>query len=339
MDPSGVYLKDSIDDSMMYFPRENGEFKLSEDGVLPYSTLQVEGLNFVGSRTPTRTTPTANSILTQSSSTSNPSGSSTPIGSSTSYHGTSFRPVLARRPVPSHTIKVVQAKMNKGRKITFETLDQLHIHLTESTANVDSVVSTIQQAWGSDHIIVTSDGLRIDNSPATRGILICTVCSLVYYFIITGLAFWKVPSRKLYAVKQTDLEPREQVDGNDDELTPRGTKRFRKEIKEGVHEIKEEFRTLQSLLLPNCLRDQMLALAKCCICQVIIQPPVLMANCCNSIVGCEQCILQMHASGDSPACPLCRDAEFPTTKLNGFNEFLSALCEYMDTSARTTSQV
>jgi len=60
--------------------------------------------------------------------------------------------------------------MNKGRKIIFETPDQLHIHLTESTANVDSVVSTIQQARGSDHIMVTSDGLRIDNSPATRGI-------------------------------------------------------------------------------------------------------------------------------------------------------------------------
>ena len=340
MDPSGVYLKDSIDDSMMYFPRENGEFNLSEDGVLPYSTLKVEGSNFVGSRTPTRTTPTANSILTQSSSTSNTSGSSTPIASSTSYHGTSFRPVLARRPVPSYTIKVVQANMSKGRKVIFETLDQRHIHLTESTANVDSVMSTIQQAWGLDHIVVTSDGLRIDNSPATRGILTCTVCGLVYYLIITGLAFWKVPSRKLYAVKQTDLEPREQVDSNDEELTPRGTKRFRAEIKESVHEIKEEFRTLQSVLLPNSLRDRMMDLARCCICQVVIQPPVLMANCCSSIVGCEQCVLQMHASRDSPgACPLCRDAEFPTTKLNGLDEFLSALQEYMETSARTPSQV
>jgi len=79
----------------------------------------------------------------------------------------------------------------------------------------------------------------------------------------------------------------------------------------------------------------MMDLARCCICQVVIQPPVLMANCCNSIVGCEQCILQMHASGDSHACPLCRD----DTKLNGFDEFLSALPEYMDTSARTASQV
>jgi len=60
---------------------------------------------------------------------------------------------------------------------------------------------------------------------------------------------------------------------------------------------------------------------------VVIQPPVLVANRCNYIVGCKQCILQMHASGDSPACPLCRDAEFPTTKLNEFNEFLSALRE------------
>ena len=128
--------------------------------------------------------------------------------------------------------------------------------MTKSTANVDSVVFTIQQAWGSDHIIVTSDGLRIDNSPASRGILICTVCGLVHNFIIVGLAFWKVPSRKLYAVKQTDLEPWEQVNRSDEELTPRGTKRFRKEIKEGIHEIKQEFRTLKSILFPNCLRDR-----------------------------------------------------------------------------------
>ena len=130
----------------------------------------------------------------------------------------------------------VQANMNKGRKVIFETLNQLHIHLTESTANVDFVLSTIQQAWGLDHITVTSDGLRIDNSPATQGILTCTVCGLVHYFIIAGLAFWKAPSWKLYAVKQTDLEPR---DGSDEELTLRGTKRFRKEIEEGIHEIRK----------------------------------------------------------------------------------------------------
>ena len=88
----------------------------------------------------------------------------------------------------------VQANMNKGRKVIFETLNQLHIQLTESTANVDFVLSTIQQAWGLDHITVTSDGLRIDNSPATQGILTCTVCGLVHYFIIAGLAFWKAPS-------------------------------------------------------------------------------------------------------------------------------------------------
>ena len=58
----------------------------------------------------------------------------------------------------------------------------------------------------------------------------CTVCCLVNYFIIAELAFWKVLSRKLYAVKQTDLEPWERVDGSDEELTPRGTKRFRKKL-------------------------------------------------------------------------------------------------------------
>jgi len=133
----------------------------------------VEGINFIGqgsSRTPTRTT-TINSIPSNGN---NPPGSShpvVPISSSTpSLHGTTFRSVLARSPAPSYTIKVVQAKLKKGRKIVLETLEQLHILLTESTANVGSIVSTIQQARGSDHTIVTSDGLKMDNPPATQGI-------------------------------------------------------------------------------------------------------------------------------------------------------------------------
>jgi len=129
----------------------------------------------------------------------------------------------------------------------------------------------------------------------------CTICGLVHYFI---MAFWKVPSKNLYAMKQTNLaEPLDHGDESDKELTPCATKRFREEIKENVNEIKEEFKTLKSILLPNCLRDQMIGLMRCCVCQVVpIQPQILIAKYCNSMIGCEQCVEQMIASCHPSRC-------------------------------------
>ena len=143
MDPSGVYLKDS-DDESMYFPTENGSFNLSQDGVLPYSTLMVEGRAFsdVGQgsiRTPTRNNFAAQS-LSSSSSSNTPGGSHQASSSpSTAYQGsaaTMFR--SARRPPPSFTLKLVQANITRtGRRVEFHVTDQTFVTITESSAHTD----------------------------------------------------------------------------------------------------------------------------------------------------------------------------------------------------------
>ena len=81
-----------------------------------------------------------------------------------------FKSVVARRPSPSFTITLVQANITRiGRRVEFHTTDQTFVTLTESNAHTDFLVTVARQKWGSDHAIVTKDGLKIDNSPATQG--------------------------------------------------------------------------------------------------------------------------------------------------------------------------
>ena len=58
--------------------------------------------------------------------------------------------------------------VKKGRKLHFKPNHQIFMHLVESTANVDSMTAA-REKWGQDMLIVTHDGLRIENSPATQG--------------------------------------------------------------------------------------------------------------------------------------------------------------------------
>ena len=45
----------------------------------------------------------------------------------------------------------------------------MFIRLIGSTANVGSIMTAARENWGVNIAIVTSDGLKIDDSPANRG--------------------------------------------------------------------------------------------------------------------------------------------------------------------------
>jgi len=151
----------------MYFPRENGAFSLPEDRVLPFSTLTVEGRSLGQANARTTSQP-----VSSGSPGSNHSSTLT-LSSAAPYQGTSasmFRSVVTRRPPPSHTLKIVKARIVKnGRRVQFIPNFQLFMRLVESTANVDSITTAAREEWGTDILIVTHDGLRIENSAATRG--------------------------------------------------------------------------------------------------------------------------------------------------------------------------
>ena len=172
-------------------------------------------------------------------------------------------------------------------------------------------------------------------------------------FMHAGLQFWKCPSRRLYAVKQgmkervgsesariilTDSEEEE-----DFECPPK--KKPRKDASEkqldsimkDVSSIKDGIADMLSLQhsanriplgLLKIIRDSF----KCCICHAVpMTPPVIVAKCCKSIVGCESCVNEWYSGIDALTkdCPKCRAERGynETLLLRGLDDFLMQIRE------------
>ncbi len=157
VDPSDVWLMADID-NRAYFPNESGRFDLSE--VFLGTVFSVEG-------------PNASRLSV--SSTAQSSGS----GASAAYESNplppSFRSVIpkAKASVPTTSVKVVKATMETSRsgKIDFTQLAQMHIDVSENNANVHYILSEIEQKWGGGYLLVTLNGLELEDCEGTRGML------------------------------------------------------------------------------------------------------------------------------------------------------------------------
>ena len=77
----------------------------------------------------------------------------------------------------STNVKIVQAQACKtpGGKLQFTKIGQTFIDVTEHTATVEHITSVIQRKWGEDYVLVTADGLRLEDSSGTKG-FVYTVC-------------------------------------------------------------------------------------------------------------------------------------------------------------------
>ena len=83
--------------------------------------------------------------------------------------------------------------------------------VVESTATVPYLSSMIQEKWGKGYVLVTIDGLRLEDSDGTRGMIkpihsIEVLISAYSMHTVAGLKFRKVPSRKIYAVQAIELQ-------------------------------------------------------------------------------------------------------------------------------------
>ena len=151
MDIHSVWLKDEVN-RKSYFPdvlnTKFEEFPINFGNV----TLIVEGCEQRQSTNSPR--PIVGSPLSAPSAAPRPSFSSS-----------------ARKPSQSVTIKIVQAKMRclSNGKIEFTNVDQTFVDITETTANVNHLNFIIQRKWGTNHALVTADGLKIDDCSATQG--------------------------------------------------------------------------------------------------------------------------------------------------------------------------
>ena len=71
----------------------------------------------------------------------------------------------------SFNIKIIQAKMKKmgSSRPEFTVLSQHYISINEITANVTYILAAVRERWGSSYVIVTGDGLRVEDSSGTQG--------------------------------------------------------------------------------------------------------------------------------------------------------------------------
>ena len=155
-----------------------------------------------------------------------------------------------------------------------------------------------------------------------------------------GLKFWKSPRRKIYAVRISTFKgktPRKRplVDSDsEEEPVSKRSKNDITKVVSMVDDVRDDlFRTeskvddvkttletmkreIQDILhldqasnVPMGLKHMVRNTFQCKICLGIpMSPPVVMAKCCKTIIGCEQCINRWYAVSEAltKSCPNCR---------------------------------
>ena len=156
--PDGIWLHEEFS-GRAHFPDDEGNFSFSAARISGH--LIVEGPPFAG-QSPTITvpcTPGPSSMMPQRTA-----GNQVPPF---------FRSVV-RAKTSTINLKVVLAKMTttERSKCSFNAESQMFVELTESTANVNHIVSAVRYQWGQDVILhmVSYDGLEFENSQGSQGI-------------------------------------------------------------------------------------------------------------------------------------------------------------------------
>ena len=178
--------------------------------------------------------------------------------------------------------------------------------------------------------------------------LLTNTCDCVFI----GLKFWKIGSRKLYAVKESDLRDKKRSSvinissSSDEELVPPLVKRRRtaeyvklsnvsSELREVKDTLEKIFTVTNNMSIPIGLRSVLYDTFKCSICQSTpMVPPIIFAKCCKSILGCQSCVDTWYrgTEGQTRTCPRCRSdrAYVETCKLNGLDDFLTVVAPLLD---------
>lgn len=149
-----------------YFPDEDNKFQFPSCVGRTVISLIVEGVP-----------PTVQAIPVV---TAMPGPSSTPVSSQ--QHPV-YKPIFSsKRKEPLVNVKIVKADMTRSvsGKPEFERLGQVFIDVNESTANISYISNAVQRKWGSDYILVTADGLEMEDSSGTQGNYSCTL-PIIYW--------------------------------------------------------------------------------------------------------------------------------------------------------------
>ena len=111
-------------------------------------------------------------------------------GASASYNSNppppAFKSVIPKQAMPkgpTSTVKIIRANLERSRtgKVEFTQEAQIHLDVMESTANVQYVLNEVQQRWGEEYVLVTIDGLELEDCEGTIGKALHSRINLTVY--------------------------------------------------------------------------------------------------------------------------------------------------------------
>ena len=116
---------------------------------------------------------------------------------------------------------------------------------------------------------------------------------------------------------------------DDDSAVPQPARKKSKiDVKQLTSELKSVKETLTNILTKHSItqgwRQVLNEHFKCQICQGIINPPILVSECCHTILGCQDCISRWYE--EASGCPTCRaEDNNATIVLRGLNDLLEKI--------------
>ena len=154
---------------------------------------------------------------------------------------------------------------------------------------------------------------------------------MLYSFIL-GLKFWKIPSRKVFAVHRDSLRGKSRSRPPDVNASSEGS------VEKRLCNIEKSLQQLHASLWfqrpkdtpPDPIKELLSTCFRCTICHLMpIKPPVIAAKCCGMILGCRLCVDTWYSGEDgvNKPCPLCKkDRGFcDTFILRGLDDFLHVM--------------
>ena len=190
-----------------------------------------------------------------------------------------------------------------------------------------------------------------------------------WQIILAGFKFWKIGSRKLFAVKEEDIVKKKgkgkgrkmpvlsdyEDDDYDDSsaFSPAAAKKQKNdcgsvELESIMEDVKSIHRDLQSVLkltpnskVPLGLKQVLLDTFRCNICIATpMVPPIIYTRCCKRILGCQSCVDTWYSGeeGMRKKCPICRSerAYADTTQLKGLDDFLLTIAPILNQGGTNT---
>ena len=289
LDVTTTWLKEQFGQKAFFPNSDNSDFNLTDDVGVSIFSFIVNGLpatQRISTYTPGQSSSRSSNVVSPS------------VGAIT------YKPIFSAKKSNSINVKIVQANVTKSAtgKLEFHKLGQAFIDVNEATANIYYISAVVQRKWGDEHIIVTGDGLKIEDSSGTQGMLIlvsefllCSYDIIVITYSLLGFKFWKVGSRKIFAVVESELDRIRkgkgkrkrkeviQIEDSDDDtsayLTEKKLKRedeLMMEVKSIRHDLGAVLSLSNEMKLPPGLFKQLVDTFKCNICQSTpMNPPVI----------------------------------------------------------------